>query len=310
MNPELTNFTKSIDTAFLFIIGVATLFLVALTIVLIVFIYKYNKKRNPVPSQIKGNNFLEVLWTVIPVILVLIMFYLGWKGWDPAHEKAPNDAMIVKTTARMWSWGFQYPNGRRTDTLYLPVGKPVKLQLEAKDVIHSLFIPAFKLKQDLVPGKSAVMWFIPERVGTYDLFCSQYCGLRHSYMITSVVAMNDSDFHKWYAEVKTQKTAVSEQPGLAGLEIIKKNGCLACHSLDGTKIVGPTYKGLYGHKVLVTTNDKDREIVADDAYIKRSIYEPNADIVKGYAKNMMQSYKDMISEQEIKQIIDYMKTLK
>jgi cytochrome c oxidase subunit 2 len=310
MYSNASNFVKGVDNAFLFIIGVSTFFLVALTVVMIILVIKYNKKRNPVATQIHGSNTLEIIWTIIPLILVMVMFYFGWKGWKPTQEKAPSDAMLVKTTARMWSWTFQYPNGRATDTLYVPVGKAVKLDLVAQDVIHSLYIPAFRLKQDMVPNKKGLMWFIAEKPGTYDLFCTEYCGLRHSYMVTSVVAIPEKDFKSWYADTTTVKSDVASTPGAAGLEVLKKNGCLACHSTDGSKLVGPSYKGLYGHKVLVTANNQEKEVVADDEYIKRAIYDPNSEIVKGYSKNMMLSYKDLVTEEEIKQIIEYIKTLK
>lgn len=312
MYSNASNFAKGVDSAFLLIISISILFLIGLTIALIVFIIRYNHKKNPVATQIHGSTFLEVLWTVVPVILVLIMFYYGWKGFFPMKEKAPKDAFPIKTVARMWSWSFQYPNGRITDSLYIPKGKAVKLNLVSQDVIHSLFIPAFRVKQDLVPGNNMVMWFIPEKEGHYDIFCAEYCGLRHSYMYSAAIVMGDSAFNKWYADT-TQAVAASSaeaRPGAKGLEVIKKNGCLACHSLDGSKIVGPSYKGLFGKMETVETNGAERQINVNDEYIKRSIYDPNADVVKGYNKGMMISYKETIKEEEIKEIIEFFKTLK
>lgn len=312
MYSNLSNFAKGVDDAFLFILSIAIFFLVSITIVMVVFIVRYNRKKNPQATQIHGSTSLEIIWTIIPIILVLFMFYFGWKGFRPMKEKAPKNSITIKTTARMWSWSFQYPNGKITDSLYIPVGKPVRLELNSMDVIHSLYIPSFRLKQDVVPGRHEIMWFIPEKEGRYDIFCTEYCGLQHSYMISAVNVLSDTSYNKWYKDttaVAAAKTA-GAAPGAQGLAILKKNGCLACHSLDGSKIVGPSYKGLFGRTETVVTNGSERQVKADEGYIHKSIYEPNADVVKGFTPGMMISYKNTVSEEDIKQIIEYFKTLK
>ncbi|NJO69894.1 MAG: cytochrome c oxidase subunit II [Bacteroidetes bacterium] len=151
MYSNLSNFSQGVDNAFLLIIGISIFFLIAITIAMIIFIVRYNRKKNPVATQIHGSTTLEIVWTVIPIILVLVMFYYGWKGYHPMKEKAPKEAMTIITTARMWSWSFQYPNGKITDSLYIPVDRPVRLELNSPDVIHSLYIPSFRVKQDIVP---------------------------------------------------------------------------------------------------------------------------------------------------------------
>lgn len=307
-----SNFVTTTDSAFFFIIGVSLLFLIGITGTILWFMYRYNKKRNPVATQIHGSNTLEIIWTVIPTILVLIMFFYGWAGYSPM-TKAPADAMKIKATARMWSWSFEYQNGIKTDTLYVPVDKPVALELISLDVIHSFYIPAFRIKEDMVPGKSNLLWFIGQEEGAYELFCTEYCGLSHSYMFTDVKVMPQKDFDTWYAKMSdtTKKEPAADfNPVAEGKRLMEKNGCIACHSSDGTKIVGPSYKGVYGHKLIVITDGKEREIIADDEYIKRSIYEPDADIVKGYTKGQMVSYKTLLKEEEVGYIIEYLKTLK
>jgi cytochrome c oxidase subunit 2 len=271
---------------------------------------KYNKKKNPVATEIEGSNKLEIIWTVIPLILVLYMFWLGWSSYIPMR-KVPADAMKVKVTAMMWSWRFEYENGKIEDTLYVPVNKPVVLNMESVDVIHSLYIPAFRIKEDVVPGKAEnYMWFKSLVIGSYDLFCAEYCGLRHSYMGTTVEVLDQASFDKWYAlgPVKVDST-VAAIPGAAGKLLTEQKGCIACHSADGTKIVGPSYKGIFGHKVTITTDGKEREIMVDEEYIKKSILEPDADVVKGFNKGSMISYKGQLNDQEIDQIIEYIKTL-
>jgi len=308
---DASNFVHGVDLAFKVILGISIFFLVAITITMIYFIIRYNRKRNPKATQIEGNLKLEIIWTVIPTILVMVMFYYGWAGWKPM-TKPPRNSLEIKAIARMWSFRFEYPDGRITDSLYVPQDQAVKLQLEALDVIHSLYIPAFRVKEDMVPGKNKFMWFIPQKPGNYNLFCAEYCGLNHSYMTTAVIVLTREKYEQWYAEAP-KITDTDEYgnliPGAKGLDIIKKNACNACHSIDGSKLIGPSYLGFYGKKKVVITNGKEREIMVDDAYIKKSIYEPNADVVKGFAQGLMLSYKEQISEEELQEIIRYIKSI-
>jgi len=305
-----SNFVATTDNAFFFIIGVSVIFLIGITGTLLWFVYRYNKKRSPVATQIHGSNSLEIVWTVIPTILVMIMFFYGWAGYQPV-KYAPKDAMQVKATARMWSWMFEYENGVKTDTLYVPVDKAIVMDLISLDVIHSLYIPAFRVKEDLVPDRGNTMWFIPQKVGNYELFCTEYCGLSHSYMYTEVKVLPKQEFDAWYASMAdtTRKEGAVVNYAAEGKRLMELNGCVACHSSDGTKVVGPSYKGIYGSKVIVETDGKEREIIVDDEYIMRSIYDPNADIVKGYTKGQMVSYKTQLKDADVAKIIEYIKSL-
>ncbi|MBK7212668.1 MAG: cytochrome c oxidase subunit II [Bacteroidales bacterium] len=305
-----SNFVSNVDTAFIFILGVSAIFLVGITAAMIYFIIRYNKKRNPVAEEIEGSTKLEIIWTVIPTILVMIMFWMGWKAYIPQRQ-IPKDAMSVKVTAQMWSWRFEYDNGRVTDTLIVPAGKNVAMHLNALDVIHSLYIPDFRIKEDLVPNRKNSMWFNAPIVGTYELFCTEYCGLRHSYMLSAVKVLPEAEFNAWYAASAQPKldSAAAAVPGAAGKLIVQGKACIACHTADGTKLVGPSFKGIYGHKVTVVTDGKEREITVDDEYIKQSIINPEADVVKGFQKGQMVSYKGQLSDEEIAKIIEYIKTL-
>jgi len=307
---QASNFVAGVDKAFIIILGVSIFFLIALTVVMLVFIHKYRKDKHPKAIQNEGSNKLEVLWTVIPLILVLMMFYFGWMGWRPM-KNPPDDAMHVKAIARMWQFRFEYPNGKVLDTLYVPLNEPVILDLVALDVLHSLYIPAFRVKEDMVPGQEKVMWFIPGTEGDFDLFCTEYCGLEHSYMFTGVKVMPKEEFDAWIADTSAVVAAVDTETSLAdqGREVLRRNGCNACHSSDGSKLVGPSYLGGWGSTRTVVTDREERELVVDAEYIKRSIYEPNADVVKGYNKGLMLSYEDMVSEQEVELIIEYLKKL-
>jgi cytochrome c oxidase subunit II len=305
-----SNFSQGVDTTFAIIIGISLFFLIGITAVIISFIFRFNRKKNPVATEIEGSNRLEIIWTVIPLILVLFMFWLGWHSYIP-ERRIPKDAMKVKVTAQMWSWRFEYANGLTEDTLYIPANRAVALDMTSIDVIHSLYIPAFRVKEDVVPGKENKMWFESAVPGSYDLFCAEYCGLRHSYMGTMVKVVDQAAFDKWYAAgaAAPVDTTVPAKPGAAGKLLVEKKGCIACHSADGSKLVGPSYKGIFGHKVQVETNGKDREVLVDEEYLKRAILDPNADAVKGFPKGSMPDYKTQLSADEVDQIIEYIKTL-
>jgi cytochrome c oxidase subunit 2 len=219
-------------------------------------------------------------------------------------RRVPADAIPVKAYGQMWSWSFEYSNGKKSAELVVPLNKPVKLDLISKDVNHSLYIPAFRIKEDVIPGRNNYMWFKALQEGEYDIFCSEYCGERHSYMLSKVRVIPEAEYLAW---LEKSDIPADEPPGLT---LMKQNACITCHSLDGSKIVGPSFKGIYGEKVTVTTDSGEKEVTVDDEYIRRSIYEPGAEIVKGFNKGLMISYKDKLKDEDIKSITDYIKTLK
>ncbi len=307
---KASNFVSDVDGTFLFILSICFFFLISLTIMMIWFIYRYNKKRNPQATQIRGSHTLEIIWTVIPTILVLVMFYYGWAGWKPMKEP-PKDSFQIDVTARMWNFTFSYENGKKTDTLFIPMSRPVKLNLQALDVIHSFYIPSFRLKQDIVPGKeNQFVWFTSEKEGTYELFCTEYCGLQHSYMYNWVKVIPQEEFNKWYTDTTIQTAAATDSPTATGKRIMTNIGCFACHTVDGSKLVGPSFKGIYGTSRKVTSGGQKKEVVADDEYIKHSIYDPGADVVEGFNAGLMQSYQGQLSDEDIAAITEYLKTLK
>lgn len=306
---DASNYVSTFNTAFYFIAVISLILLVGITLTMLYFVFRYNKKKQKVAIQNEGNLTLEITWTVVPLLLALMMFYYGWEGWKPMN-KPPSNAMTITTTARMWSFSFRYENGKVSPDLVVPLNTPVKVNLVSLDVIHSLFIPAYRIKSDIVPGREKFMWFLPEREGNYDLYCAEYCGLRHSYMKSMVRVLSKEKFAAWLGDTTALANAeTGSTPGDEGLSIMRTQGCLACHSSDGTKIVGPTYLNLFGKQEVVTRNGADVTITVDSTYIKRSIFDPNADIVKGYPKGLMQSYKGKISDADIEKIIVYLKSL-
>ena len=229
MNPALLTTTDAVDPVFKFIFGVSLLLLGGITATMIWFAFRYRRSRAPKPtSQAASNIWLEIVWTALPSALVMAMFYYGWAGYL-ALRNVPAGALPVTATARMWSWNFTYANGRTSPKLYVPVGKPVLVNLVATDVLHGFFLPAFRVKRDMVPGMKNHAWFVADKPGSYDIFCSQYCGKDHSAMITTVEALPESEFTAWLEQ--TEEAA--ERHGLKpdGARLVKEKGCLACHSL-------------------------------------------------------------------------------
>ena len=269
---------------------------------MVYFVIHYRREKHPQPADIEGSTWLEVTWTVIPTLIVLTMFYYGLTSFQ-FLKKVPEGAMVVKVIARQWSWLFEYQNGMKETELKVPLGKPVKLLLTSQDVIHGFYAPAFRIKQDAVPGMTNYLWFQPTQTGTFDVMCSQYCGLEHSHMLGKIVVLPEEEFKRWYQTGKEMEA----KPPLLGDRLFLEKGCRACHSIDGTPGVGPTFKGLFGKTVTVLTDGKERTMVADETYLKKSILEPGADVVKGFPPIMP---PQKLTEEEIQSLSEYIKGLK
>jgi cytochrome c oxidase subunit 2 len=306
----VSNFTNAVDRTTMAIFAISMFFLIGITAIMIFFVVRYNKKRNPQSEHIEGNLKIEIVWTIIPLILVMGMFFYGWTDWK-MMKSPPKDAFKISSTARMWSWSFEYPNGKITDTLYVPLDKPVIVNVTSADVIHSMFIPAFRIKQDMVPGTNNFLWFIGQKEGSYEIFCAEYCGLQHSYMSTAVNVMPQAAFEKWYSDSSlVVPGGGSGAAALPGLKIMRQNGCIACHSVDGSTIVGPSFKGVFGEPTTVIVNGNEQQVTVDENYIRESLMQPNAKVVKGFREGLMQSYQGILTDDDIKQISEYLQTLK
>ena len=194
MIAQASNLVNTVDKTFFFIVGVSVFFLVIITFCMVYFVIKYSRKRNPKATNIHGNVPLEIAWTVIPTLIALVMFWYGWTDYK-YESSPPADAYNIEVTGQMWKWTFIYPNGLALDSLYLPLNKDIKVNIRSKDVNHSFFIPAFRVKKDAIPGRTNIAWFRPEKEGVYNFFCAEYCGMRHSYMITNVVVLPVNDFN-------------------------------------------------------------------------------------------------------------------
>ena len=299
MDPNLLTTTQAVNSVFIFILGASLVLLLGITATMVWFVIRYHRSRAPEPtSRVDGNLWLETVWITLPVVLVMAMFWYGWAGYLTLRD-VPKGALEVTATARMWSWDFTYANGRTSPKLYVPVGKPVVVNLVSLDVIHGFFLPAFRVKRDIVPGMKNFAWFVATKPGSYDLFCSQFCGTGHADMITTVEALQPTQFAAWL-----RQTGEEEHPGK---ELLEKHGCLGCHSLDGTPKVGPTFKGIWGRPVTVLTGGKERTATVDEAYLRKSIMEPNAEVVKGFPA-VMPSFAGVLKESDITAIIGFLRS--
>lgn len=311
------------DAVFFYVFGLSVVFLVFITALMIWFVIRYSRKRHPVAEQIEGHTGLEILWTVIPLILFMTIFYYGWTNYDYMRQ-APRDSMVVKVTARQWAWTFEYPNGKKADKLYAPLDRPMKLEVRSADVIHGFFVPAFRLKIDAVPARANHTWFQATKTGSFDIECTVICGVSHSLMLSHVVVVPESEFKAWYFG---GEDAPAPQPGKAGapapkpaaaaapaephgLTLLRAKDCLACHSVDGTPMVGPTFKGLFGRtqEVVVAATKATRTVTVDEAYLRRAIEQPQAEIAKGYPPAMPPA--EGLKPEETRAMIDYLKTLR
>lgn len=299
-----SNLAAGVDRTFMLILAIAVFFIVGITAFMIWTVIRYSRKKNRPARQFTGSVTLEIIWTGIPLLLVLLIFVYGWKGYAPMR-KVPADARNVTAIGRMWEWSFDYGNGKLSKILVLPVDKAVRLNLHSVDVNHGLFIPAFRVKEDVVPGYKNYLWFIPKFKGDYDVLCSDYCGLQHSGMNTKARVVSEEDFTRWIDSLP----ATGIIPDAEGLTLLKNTGCVACHSLDGARLVGPTFLGVYGKKHAVITDGSEVSMEATDAYLITSIVDPGKDVVKGFNKGLMQSYRDKLTDAQIALIIDYLKTL-
>lgn len=308
--PEVaSDLATKVDGVLLFITVISVIFFLIVSILLIFFAVKYRRRREDEETPyITGNQTLELIWTVIPSILLMVIFVYGFVVFRDMRNP-PADATEINVTAKQWLWQFEYYNGKKTlNELYVQQNRPVKLVMRSEDVIHSFFVPDFRVKQDILGGRYTQLWFTPTKVGTFQLFCAEYCGTGHSKMLGKVVVLSPEAYDIW-----EKGAGVTEEIGVASLpdaergeQIYKQSGCNACHSLDGSTGVGPSWKSLVGHKVAMQNGE---EITADENYIRESILEPQAKIVKGY-QPVMPSFKGILSDADISALISYMKTLK
>ncbi|HZS56835.1 MAG TPA: cytochrome c oxidase subunit II [Bryobacteraceae bacterium] len=289
-----------IDALYWFITDISIVMTIVIFAGLAYFAWKYHNKKHPHATQIEGSTKLELTWSILPFLIMLIMFAWGAQIYYAA-QNPPKNAMEIFVTGKQWMWKVQYPDGtREIDALHIPVGQPVKLTMASEDVIHSFSIPAFRVRHDVIPGHYDSLWFTATKPGHYHLFCTEYCGNQHAGMIGWVDVLEPREYANW-ASGGASQGSLAEQ----GEKLFQQNGCSTCHLLDQQGRC-PILRGLYNKPVQLADG---RTVMADDAYIRESILDPNAKIVSGFQPNVMPNFKGQISESDVIQLIAYIKSL-
>lgn len=297
---QASTLASQVDTLFFFLVAVSVFFACLIFFLIYIFAVRYRRKsEDEVPEQIPGLVKLETLWSVIPLLLCMVVFAWGAVLYFDTYSP-PEDAREYYVVGKQWMWHIQHPTGHREiNELHLPIGEPIKLTMTTEDVIHSFYIPAFRAKMDVVPGRYTSMWFEATKPGEYHLFCAEYCGTKHSQMKGRIVAMEPADYQNWLSG------GVANEP----LEVVgeKKFRQLACHTchLDKPDARGPSLVGVFGGPVRLKTG---RTVMVDEAYVRESILNPNAKIAAGY-RPVMPTFKGQIDEIGLLQITAYIKSL-
>jgi len=289
----------NVDALYIFLLLVSGIMTVLIFAVLTAFAVRYRKRKGRRAVQIEGSHHLEITWSIIPFCVMLVFFV--WGAVIFFQERTPpQDATEVYTVAKQWMWKFEHKGGQREiNELHVPVGRDVKMIMTSQDVIHSFFVPAFRLKQDVVPGRYTTLWFRATKAGTYHLFCSQYCGTQHSGMVGWVTVMEPRDYEAWMSG------GAGNQPlAVTGEKLFTELGCVTCHRSD-TQGRGPNLVGVFGKPVLL---EDGRTVTADENYIRESILEPAAKIVRGF-KPVMPTFQGQLSDEQLNALVEYVKSL-
>jgi cytochrome c oxidase subunit II len=297
---QASTMAARVDALFYFLVAVTVFFAALIFFMIVVFAVKYRRRsENERPRPIEGNFWLEILWSAIPLGLTMVMFVWGAIIYFDIYNP-PDDALEISVVGRQWMWKAQHPTGQsEINELHVPVGQAVKLTMTSEDVIHDVFLPAFRVKQDVLPGRYTTLWFQATKAGEYPLFCSQYCGTQHSGMVGRVVVLEPAEFEKWLSGGATGLSMIDQ-----GASLFKRFGCETCHGAGGTS-QGPSLAGLFGKTVKLQGGTT---VTADENYIRESILDPRAKIVAGY-QPIMPTFKGLVSEEGLLQLIAYIKSL-
>ena len=290
-----------VDQLLYFLLAVTTFFSVLIFVLIFVFAIRYRRRSGEeLPVESHGALALEITWSVIPLILVMIMFFWG-AGIYFRMFTLPQNAIQINVVGKQWMWKLQHMEGQREiNELHVPMGRPVRLTMTSEDVIHSFYVPAFRVKADVLPGRYTSLWFEPTAPGKYHLFCAEYCGTKHSGMIGSIYVMEAQDYQAWLSGGAPEGSLAS-----SGEKLFQDLACTNCHHLDG-RGRGPNLQGLFGSPVLLSNG---QTIKADEGYLRESILNPTAKVVAGY-EPMMPTFQGLVTEEGVLQLIEYIKSLR
>jgi len=300
---QASTIAGEVDALYFFLIGVSLFFSLLIAGLILRFMVVYRRRAvTDVPALVHGSLLLEGVWTVIPFVIVMFVFGWGAKIFAALHDP-PTDALEIHAVGKQWMWKLQHLEGKREiNELHIPVGRPVKLTMTSEDVIHSFYVPAFRTKQDVIPGRYTTTWFEATRPGVYHLFCAEYCGTLHAGMIGRVVAMEPAEFQMWLAGDAPGGAAIPIVE--AGAALFEAQGCASCHQ-PGIHARAPELGGLFGREVQFTDGST---AVADETYLRESIVDAGKRVVAGF-EPLMPTYQGLLSEEQILQLVAYLKSL-
>jgi cytochrome c oxidase subunit II len=301
--PQGSAFASQVDDLYMFLIWLSLFFFLLIAGLAIYSAIRWRHKPGDVTPHTTHNTTLEITWTIIPLFLVIMIFFWGFKGYLAASTP-PGDATEIQVTAQKWNWTFEYPDGNRAiNELHIPLGKPVKFIMSSQDVIHDFFVPDMRVKHDILPNRYTEVWFTPTVPGKHHVECAEYCGKGHSDMAATIYVDTPKDYDKWLETGGVDPNMPLPQMGAL---LYQTKGCATCHSIDGTRGTGPSWKGVYGSSQQLSDGTS---VMADENYIRESILVPGAKVVKGY-DNVMPVFQGLLRDREVNALIAYIKTLK
>ena len=316
---QASSFAHDVDRLHFFVIITTMVMSTAVGLAALVFFVRFRRRSEEQRSRyVSGGGLAEVIIVIVPLSFFLLWFWMGFRIYV-RMQTPPEGAMDVYVTAKQWMWKFNYPDGPDSQgVLHVPLGRPVRVLITSRDVIHSFYVPAFRLKKDAVPGRYTEAWFEAIREGTYDILCAEYCGANHSQMMGQVVVMPPAQFDEWMSAERRGRARQSDASAVSwpaqpdakmaarGKALAASVGCLKCHSVDGTPHIGPTWLDLYRR-----TEDLEGGgvTVADEAYLTRSMMQPGAQVVRGY-QPLMPSFRDKLTAPDVAALVEYIKTLR
>lgn len=302
-----SSYAERVDVFYFFMVGISVVLAGGIALVLVLFSIRYrkgarvNRRTDEGPAAERKRLWLEITWSAIPLGIVIVMFIWGSMLYFQSQTPPP-DAMNIAVTAKQWMWKFQHPNGRREiNALHLPAGQAVKLTMTSQDVIHSFFVPVFRVKQDVLPNRYTVLWFRPTKPGSYHLFCAEYCGTNHALMRGTVVVMEPAEYQRWLTQGDVTLSMARQ-----GEQLFQQQGCSGCHMPGPGQVrQGPNLSGLFGRPVRLADGST---VIADRQYIHDSIVLPQKDLVAGF-QPVMPTFQGVLSEDQINTLIEYIKSL-
>jgi len=296
---EASGISPYVDALYFFLLLMTIVGTALVAALVFGFSIRYRREKNPVATQIEGSTLLEATWTIIPLAVFLLVFVWGALLYFRIYNP-PTNAMNIYVVGKQWMWKAEHPGGQHEiNALHVPTGKPIQLTMISQDVFHSFSIPDFRIKREVIPGRYSTVWFEPTQVGTYHLFCTQYCGTQHSGMVGTVTVMTPADYKKWLEQSNSGQSLAQN-----GERLFASMGCNSCH--NGTAAArGPSLAGVYGSKLTLTDG---RQILVDDAYLRNSILNPSEHVTAGFAP-IMPTYQGQISEDGLIDLVEFIKNM-